>query len=278
VAAHPLAGVAAKLSRAREQFEELRAEMDTFFNADEPPYDSVGSFDSEAWEWVERFQIRREAPLRFGVILGDCLHNLRSSLDHLMWQVTLLDGNTPDASTQFPISRTEKAFEKAAKRQIPGLNSAHHDFVRSLQPFNAGDDAEGHALAVLATLSNTDKHRVLNPTYSFVKGNAQERVNRLVGEYRGPGESPVDRFWTLSEGARLEHGEPWFRIIWRRDAEEPVDVTLGGTMQLGFAFGEIGMDASDFPSLAETVGKIVKRLAADFPDAKDDGSEVARTE
>ena len=28
------------------------------------------------------------------------------------------------------------------------------------------------------------------------------------------------------------------------DAEIPVDVKLGGTMDLGFAFGEMGMDSS----------------------------------
>ena len=264
---HPLAGVVAKFKRASEQFDELRSEMDAFFSADEPPHYSVGSFDVDAWEWVERFHVRREPPLRFGVLIGDCVHNLRSALDHLVWQVTILDGGSPNNATQFPIvGKSEEAFEKAADRQIPGLNAKHRRFVKSLQPFSAGADADGHALAVLASLSNTDKHRVLNPTYSFVKGDAQQRVDRLVGSFRGPGESPVERFWILSDGDRLKHGAPWFRMIWRKDAEIPVDVKLGGTMDLGFAFGEMGMDSSEFRPIADTVSKIIERLMTDFPE------------
>jgi hypothetical protein len=80
------------------------AEVDAFFNADPPPHFSIGGFDSDAWEWVERFQVVREPPLRLGVMFGDCVQNLRSALDHLAWQVTLLDGGTPGDSTQFPIA------------------------------------------------------------------------------------------------------------------------------------------------------------------------------
>ena len=49
------------------------------------------------------------------------------------------------------------------------------------------------------------------------------------------------------------------------DAEIPVDVKLGGTMDLGFAFGEMGMDSSEFRLIADTVRNIINRLMADFP-------------
>ena len=87
---HRLAGVIEKFNRSKEQFDELIAEMDAFFVEKPEPHFSVGEFDTHTWEWVERFQVRREMPLRWGVILGDCVHNLRSALDHLMWQVTSL--------------------------------------------------------------------------------------------------------------------------------------------------------------------------------------------
>ena len=69
-------------------------------------------------EWVEHFEVRRRSPLRFGVLLGDCVH-IAAVLDHLAWQATILDGGTPNNATQFPIVRkSEAAFEKAADRQI----------------------------------------------------------------------------------------------------------------------------------------------------------------
>jgi hypothetical protein len=79
---HRLAGAVEKFNRAKEQFDVLRAEMHEFFNRDPRPYYSSGSFDESTYEWVERFQVREPPPLRFGVILGDCVHNLRCVLDH----------------------------------------------------------------------------------------------------------------------------------------------------------------------------------------------------
>ena len=107
---HRLAGVVEKFNRSKEQFDEFRTELDTFLDAEPEPYFSVGDFDHDAWEWIERFQIRREFPIRFGVILGDSVHNLRSALDHLICQVTMLDlpeGESGEGicdQTQFPIA------------------------------------------------------------------------------------------------------------------------------------------------------------------------------
>jgi hypothetical protein len=40
----------------------------------------------------------REPPVEeWGVIIGDVVHNLRSALDHLVWQLTLANGNIPPA-------------------------------------------------------------------------------------------------------------------------------------------------------------------------------------
>jgi hypothetical protein len=117
---HPLDGVRAKWERLKEQFDQLLTETDTWFNKQPEPHFSVGEFDTEAWEWIERFQIREPPPPRLGVLLGDVLHNLRSALDHLMWQVTVLDGGTPNRSTQFPIIRKSKAaFDDAASSISP---------------------------------------------------------------------------------------------------------------------------------------------------------------
>jgi hypothetical protein len=144
-------GVVEKFNRSKEQFDQLRAEIDAFYNADPRPHFSLGGFDADAWEWVERFQVREEPPLRLGVILGDCLHNLRSALDHLAWQVTRLDGGTPNDTTQFPIaSRSEEQFEAMAARRIPGLSPRHRAMVKRAQPFGRGKDASSHPLCVLA--------------------------------------------------------------------------------------------------------------------------------
>ena len=266
---HPLSGAIEKFNRAKEQFDELRAEMDQFFNTEPKPHFSLGDFDSDEWEWIERFQVRRAPPLRFGVILGDCVHNLRSSLDHVIWQVSMLDGGQPDAATQFPIaSKSEAQFEAMAKSRIPGLSAKHRAVVKQAQPYTAGHAAASHPLAVLADLSNTDKHRIVNPTYSFVVGDAGERLDRLVESFKGPGSSPVHAFWLAKEGSRMEHGTPWFRMTWNRGVEPPHEVKMSGDLPLGITFGDIGLDASDFPRVAESVRRVTQTFLADFPETE----------
>jgi hypothetical protein len=266
---HRLAGAVEKFNRSKEQFDQLRTEMDAFFNEEPKPHSSLGEFDTDAWEWVERFQLREKPPLRFGIILGDCLHNLRSALDHTMWQVTLLDGGLPDDATQFPIaSKSEDQFETMANRRIPGLSADHRAMVKEAQPYHAGHKAHIDPLSVLATLSNIDKHQVIHPTYSFIAGDVNEALDSLVGSYRGTGPSPVHKFWLAKEGSRMEHDTPWLRIEWKRGEEAPREVKVTGDMPLGISFGEIGLDARDFKVIAKTVLRIIQAFMRDFPETE----------
>jgi hypothetical protein len=269
---HRLAGVIAKFNRAKQQFDDLRVEMDEFFNQEPKPHFSRGYFDAKTWEWIERFQVREEPPLRFGVMLGDCLHNLRSALDHLICQVTMLDGGTIDdcATTQFPIiSESEAKFEAMAKRQIVGLSKRHRAMVKRAQPYRAGDEAWRHPLAILADLSNTDKHRLLNPTYSIIKGDVGTTLDRLAESYLGPGPSPVVAWFMAKEGQRLEHDAAWFRIVFDRSIlKEPANVKMGGNITLGIAFGEIGLDADSYRHIGEYVWAVLERFMREFPETR----------
>ena len=261
---HRLAGVIAKFNRSKEQFDALLDEMDAFFNADPKPHTSVGEFDTDAWEWVERFRVHEEPPLRFGVMLGDCVHNLRSALDHLMWQVTLLDGNVPGDATQFPIaSKSEGQFEAMADHRVPGLSAEHRARLKTAQPYNAGDRAHLHPLSALATLSNTDKHRVLNTAVSVNATDAQEVLNQLLSSGFPPN---VHAVWVVSKGTRLKDGTPWLRIGWDRGEEPPREVQVHGGLDLGIAFGDIGLDAMSFHHVGKYVLKVIQGFMADFPE------------
>lgn len=266
--AHRLAGVLEKFNRSKHQFDELLAEIDAFFNADPEPHFSLGEFDTNAWEWVERFQIREEPPLRFGVMFGDVLHNLRSSLDHLMWQVTLLDGATPDDATQFPIaSKSEAQFNGMAASRIPGLSPEHRALVKRVQPYHAGDEAARHPLSVLATLSNTDKHRIVNPTYSFVASDHGADIELMVQQMEEtPQPHPARGLFVIAKGQSMKHGTPWLRIPWDRAEEPPRSVQVDTDMTLGVAFGSPGVSMQDFKRIGEGVLAIIQHFQIDFPE------------
>lgn len=270
---HRLAGVVAKFNRAKQQFDVLRHEIGSFSDQEPEPHFSRGYFDANTWEWIERFQIREPPPLRWGVMLGDCVHNLRSALDHLVCQLTLLDGGTMEdcAKTQFPIaSKSREQFDAMADYRIPGLSPKHRAMVKRAQPYRAGDEAWKHPLAVLADLSNADKHRVLNPTYSILKSDTSQILDRLATGYEGDGPSPVHSWWMLKQGSRLEHDAAWFRIVFDRSilTERPTNVQMSGNLRLGIAFGEIGLDASSYRHIGEYVWVVIERFMRQFPETK----------
>lgn len=273
-AGHRLAGVIEKFNRGKEQFDEFRSELDLFLDAEPEPYESVGEFDDDAWEWVERFQIRREFPLRFGVILGDCIHNLRSALDHLICQVTLLDlpdGTSADGvcnRTQFPIIyEGEAKFESDANYRIPGLSAEHRALVKHVQPYHAGDGAHRHPLAVLAKLSNADKHRLINPTFSFMASDMSKSLDTLFN-YSGPGPSPIIGAEVIKQRQRLQHDTPWLRIRFRSDMARPNKVQVNANPTIGIALGEVGLDIVAFKEMAESVWKVIQAFMRDFSETE----------
>jgi hypothetical protein len=160
---HPLDGCRAKLARAAELWNELAASLVEFLQ--QGPYQPEGSFDAETSEWVVRFRVLDDAPLRWGVLIGDVAHNLRSALDHLAWQLVLLNGAEPSWRTQFPIFVEEAGYRRASggQAQIAGMSEEDKERIDQLQPFrHAAGEARPHELAVLQFLSNVDKHRVVH--------------------------------------------------------------------------------------------------------------------
>ncbi|MBI4261368.1 MAG: hypothetical protein HY658_12475, partial [Actinobacteria bacterium] len=98
------------------------------------------------------------------LVLGDALHNYRSALDHLVFQLALMgrDGGDAPEGTQFVIRDTPEAFEKAkARGYLDGVAQQHQDMIESVQPYRSADPAL-HPLGLLRDLSNVDKHRIIH--------------------------------------------------------------------------------------------------------------------
>ena len=111
--------------------------------------------------WAE---ILKPPPADFPLILGDCLHNLRSALDNLAFELlTAYQKGRPSkrmsGESGFPIRRLEneeslKEFQKMTR----GMHPEAQALIKRLQPYNRGD--ENSSLLNLARLHNTDKHQL----------------------------------------------------------------------------------------------------------------------
>lgn len=104
-----LDGVRQKLIRAREHLETFQSDVTSYAASD--PYRIVRKFEDHIPEKSGRpgltWRAKVDAPpsLLLAVIAGDCLHNLRSALDHLAWALVLENGGEPsdtNPKTQFP--------------------------------------------------------------------------------------------------------------------------------------------------------------------------------
>src|SRR4051812_8089914 len=103
-----LAGCWAKLDRAKEHQNELQEEGQRFL-ADASFQVDVDVDPKSGWHEVRLVRVP-SVPLRLCVIVGDLVHNLRSALDHLVWQLVLLEGRTPGGHNRFPIYKDVDVF------------------------------------------------------------------------------------------------------------------------------------------------------------------------
>ena len=168
-----LSGVRAKIERALEHLHAVELEIGTWSIAD--GYDVVTKFYPEAPDQRIQPQGSGYAPVlevtdrtildRIALVTGDCVHNLRSSLDHLAHQLVRVANNTPDGSTAFPVL-DERMTDKGNVKTLSVSGGVTPDalaLIEAAQPYQRGeDDPTLHPLWLVQNLDNIDKHRTLN--------------------------------------------------------------------------------------------------------------------
>ena len=172
-------GAWAKWERAKSHLEALRIEL--------------GATPEHPYGWSKRYRAtperhRNGLEYRFYVnaveldtedwslLAGDYLFNLRSALDHLIFDLHArrFRGKVPEAiaeKTAFPILSARPAGNRGRSRdparwiEIKHLGFRQRRAITWLQPYNRRNDhfrEARHALGEIATLNNIDKHRHLH--------------------------------------------------------------------------------------------------------------------
>jgi hypothetical protein len=156
-------GADAKVSRAHACLDALDHDITDFFASYNHPIG--GHYEPEAAQITLYAVGHEDVPVvEWGLRIGECLHNLRSALDHLAWQFALSHlGREPTEQEatriQFPLEDTPDRFKKAGVRKY--VSPKHLAYMDVFQPYHSGDDAATHKLSILRRLSNLDKHRVV---------------------------------------------------------------------------------------------------------------------
>ena len=152
----------ARLDRADEHFKALSLEINRWLSLLHAF--PVSELDAESGTTVVSVEIREHVPDSWGPILGDVLHNFRSSLDHLAYALTVAEQGAPlspelERQTEFPIFSTKDGFDKFGSPAIRGMSQQAQSTIEELQPYQRGADWALDPLWLLHELSNIDKHR-----------------------------------------------------------------------------------------------------------------------
>ena len=116
-------GARSKVDRALEHLQTLDAHIQQTIASEPQP---IGAHYEPEIESISLYAIGIDFPVMgWGVRIGDCLHNLRSALDHIAWQLALdyLEREPTEAEAkaiQFPIEDTADRFERARVRPYVG--------------------------------------------------------------------------------------------------------------------------------------------------------------
>jgi len=253
-----LDGIRAKLARADEHFDLLEREIDAFLAGESEPVTlSIPYLDTDSGYHVVYAIVEHEPPLRFGVVVGDIVHNARSALDHLVWQLVILNGGRPGRDHSFPIADHPNDFSAQAAKRLDGVAPRHRAIIESVQPYQGSNGPENTYLALLSRLSNVDKHQVVHATLAVLQDPGDRVSVRLV---RGPGEIVAKQF--LPFGG-FEHGAPLLRF-----KVEPLtpdtEVDVDGDVPVGIAIGERRDRLGHVKHLPQVARIIVQQFEADF--------------
>ena len=179
-----------KIGRAEEHWNILCAENKAW--VDGTPYNSSKrcNEDGSRHSFVVD-EIKKHPPLdRWSLIAGDCIHNLRSTLDALVYVLAVRQSgcNPPpdEKKLQFPIVDTPEGFEEQRFR-IATLGTPAQTLIERMQPYNRPHPELPPLLSLLRDFSNRDKHRLLN----VVIANIQEVLMRE--EYLGDAPQSIQR-------------------------------------------------------------------------------------
>lgn len=149
-------GITEKVRRAKVHFDELETELAPFDDPDTNGFVFKADIHDNGRKHVWR--VKDPPPLgpQFASIAGDCVHNLRTALDHLAWQLVLANGGDPGKHIQFPVRANPSRDPLSIAGQV---SEQALQLIKAVQPETGGND--GRCLYALNELDVIDKHRHL---------------------------------------------------------------------------------------------------------------------
>jgi hypothetical protein len=249
-----LSGCRAKLDRAWAHRKTLDREIKT--HIDRRAYGVVGYLNPKTGRKQIDFEILEPNPPIWGVIVGDFCHNLRSALDHLVYE---LSGHR--RMTQFPIFTSiddylvpDDCGRIKRDQLLRGVPERDRAIIDGYQPYQRGAENASHdPLAILSSLNNADKHRVINSSVAHMSRFEELDIEFPDGDVEGFRAEPLYKL-----GTPLKHGTPLWEVTLWPDPGAQMDVR--NVMPLRVAFGQPLEDTGGLTRIHKYVANLVERF------------------
>jgi hypothetical protein len=243
----------ARLDRAHDHIEVVTRELREWLDMHAPfPTDEL---DPVTGANVVRAKLAEDIPPAWGPLIGDALHNLRSSLDHLVYALTVANTPAPlpttlERSCEFPIFSTQELFERSALRAISGITDKAKETIAALQPYQRGEDFGLDPLWLLRELSNIDKHRRPALTSLYVEPTMNVRSGSVEAfEVSPPGSIKPGTDFVLGTYRRADQtADVGFGFVYDIAFNEPLAWQPAWTIQILYTIWA-HIDNTIFPSL-----------------------------
>lgn len=194
-------GVCAKITRAGSELASLKVDMDEFCR--DMQQRIVHKFCEKSNEHVWIYcDDTPNPPIEWSIRIGEILYNLRSALDHLVWQLVLANNRTPVSRNAFPIIRCEENWQQV-EGKLKGVSHRVAETIERLQPCTGGMGFpfDVRDLWMLHKLCNIDKHRKLILTVVCSRGTKRIEDSE-IRSYRQSFGQPLQGWGTLGKVER----------------------------------------------------------------------------
>jgi hypothetical protein len=153
-----LSTIQLKVERAIKHIDELAVACKQFIDA--TPFTLGRVIDPHTGYYNFTVNDLKSPPPQIGLMAGDVIHNLRSALDHLAYQLVIVNGNTPSRHTCFPIFDDPAKLSTMDQRKVSGMSPAAIAAITAARPYRGGNEP----LWIVHELDIADKHHALLTT------------------------------------------------------------------------------------------------------------------
>lgn len=206
-----------KVERANHHIRDLERQLTDYSNSH--PHVITIKEDPYTKRFLIYVNFPDKPPPEMALTIGDAIHNLRTALDHMMWEMIGRDHGSQHNNLYFPMGNNRVNFEATCQGIItPSQNI--RDTLKRLEAFPSG---KGDSLYTIHLLDRAEKHTVLTPMIKAVM------VSRLVVFGPGDGQPIIDiaDLPILGDGQATFSCPPGSRIQNDNHSKATADIIFG---------------------------------------------------